>query len=105
MGLKKGERKKERGKKELAPAAIAVLEHDLEVTFSKHDTKNFSDSLPDADEVAAKKFIHYWRNVDSRGKKKDSYPPTVKQIIQLWKMAQSKTTGKKQLPLHRAKRS
>jgi phage replication O-like protein O len=105
VGLNKGERKKERGKKENAPpAAIAVLEHALEVTFSKHDTKSFLESLPDADEASAKKFVHYWRTVDPRGKKKDSYPPTAKQIIHLWKIAQRKTATQKSLPLHRAKR-
>lgn len=93
----------ESGVKQTTPAAIAELETALEVTFTKGDHKSFSESLPEATMADAKKFIYYWRNVDTRGKR-GGYPPTIKQIISLWKMAQSKQSGKKQLPLHKAKR-
>jgi hypothetical protein len=105
LGLKKGERKKERGKKEHTPAAIAELEQNLEVVFTKSDIKTFSETLPEANITEAKKFVVYWKTVDGRGKR-GGYPPTPRQIIGLWKLAQNghKPFKTKYLPLHKAKR-
>jgi hypothetical protein len=81
--------------------ALALLSDELGITFTRSDRTTFENELPNATPEQAKSFIAAWR----KDKRSGGYPPSVKQIINLWhaKPQRTKSTSGKLPPLYKAK--